>query len=617
MLNPFFLNGSTTEQNLINDLVKEAIQIHGVDVYYLPREYVTKRTVIREVIESKFSNAFPLEAYIDTYEGYEGAGVLLSKFGIQPSTDITLIISKERYETYITPLIKNIPNIKLSDRPKEGDLIWFPLGDRLFEIKFIEHEIPFYQLQKTYVYNLKCELFRYQDEIIATNIDFIDDNTKDQGYTEFYNMLARGEQASAITSLEDCGVRYVTVTKRGVYSSTPTVNFPQSPEGITATGVARMISGIVDLCEPDESKLRVQAVDIINPGSGYCGAVIDSFDKSLIRFKKYLIHVNNNSDPNKTQNLLLNLIHNNGDIIVNNQYGLGYSQVNLGNFSGRMVDSRINLIFSPFDVSSTYSINSFSFDINDSDTTVGNISLGDVVKINSSNVSGEENKTIIKIPNTKSAAKVLIVYSDLINNKFYSEEINYIQDGVDILYNTYGSLDINKPSGIGTYALTYDGPDINIEFYPDENTEFNINVLSIEISDLSATSTGTLILSGSRIESTYVGVNSSGSPQKTLIYSYNNNFNSGLHQILIETESNNNINYSEVLTLLNSSNKSVNSVEFGKLNLRGEIGIIETEYLPSTNTLEMYFTPYQDIDYQVRICSILTSTNKRSEILSI
>lgn len=279
MLNPFFLQGSKTEQGLVQDLINEAIQIHGVDVYYLPREYVTKKTIIREVIESKFSNAFPLEAYIDTYEGYEGAGVLLSKFGIQPNTDITLIISKERYENYISPLIKNIPNIELPDRPKEGDLIWFPLGDRLFEIKFIEHEIPFYQLQKTYVYNLKCELFRYQDETIATGIDVIDDNIIDEGYVQFYNMLGVGATASATASIVNGGVRYVVVTNRGDgYSSSPQVAFSSAPAGgSTATGIATMISGIVDLCEPDETLFRVQGVQLTNTGFGYTVAPTVSF----------------------------------------------------------------------------------------------------------------------------------------------------------------------------------------------------------------------------------------------------------------------------------------------------------------------------------------------------
>ena len=278
MLNPFFLQGSKTEQGLIQDLINESIQIHGVDVYYLPRQYITKRTVIREVIESKFSNAFPIEAYIDTYEGYEGAGVLLSKFGIQPNTDVTLIISKERYENYISPLIKNIPNIELPTRPKEGDLIWFPLGDRLFEIKFVEHEIPFYQLQKTYVYNLKCELFRYQDEVIDTGIDIIDDNIEEYGYVETYNMVGIGSTATAIANIVNGGVRYVTVTNRGRgYTSPPSVLFSPSPTGETATGIATMIGGITDLCEPDDRLLRVQEVQLTNAGYGYTVAPTVSF----------------------------------------------------------------------------------------------------------------------------------------------------------------------------------------------------------------------------------------------------------------------------------------------------------------------------------------------------
>ena len=279
MLNPFFLQGSKSEQGLIQDLINESIQIHGVDVYYLPREYVTKRTVIREVIESKFSTAYPIEAYIDTYEGYEGAGVLLSKFGIQPNTDLNLIISKERYETYITPLSKNTPNVKLPERPKEGDLIWFPLGDRLFEIKFVEHETPFYQLQKNYVYNLRCELFRYQDEIIDTGYINIDDNVKDAGFIEVYTMIGIGSQASASASIVNGGVRFVTITNRGDgYSSPPTVIFGDAPQGgLTATGIATMISGIVDLCEPDETLQRVQGVQITNAGFGYTVAPRVSF----------------------------------------------------------------------------------------------------------------------------------------------------------------------------------------------------------------------------------------------------------------------------------------------------------------------------------------------------
>src|SRR6056300_924154 len=125
MLNPFFQQGSKTEQGLIQDLINEQLRMYGVEVYYLPRQYVTEKTIIKEVIESKFDNAYPIEAYVDTYEGYNGLETLMSKFGIQEMDDLILTISRERFENYITPLIQNISNIKLSTRPKEGDLIYF------------------------------------------------------------------------------------------------------------------------------------------------------------------------------------------------------------------------------------------------------------------------------------------------------------------------------------------------------------------------------------------------------------------------------------------------------------------------------------------------------------
>ena len=270
MLNPFFLQGSKSEQGLIQDLINEQLKIYGVDVYYIPRKYLTKKTVIREVIESEFDNAYPIEAYVDTYDGYEGAGTLLTKFGVQPYNDLTLIISKERFESYISPLIKNQSDIELYTRPKEGDLIYFPLGDRLFEIKFVEHEVPFYQLQKTYVYNLKCELFRYQDELIDTGIDFIDDNVEQQGYIQTFDMIGAGVSATATATIVNGGVTFVTVTNRGDgYKIAPSVRFSPPTSGQVATGIATMLGGIVDLCEPDSSLLRVQGVEITNAGYGY------------------------------------------------------------------------------------------------------------------------------------------------------------------------------------------------------------------------------------------------------------------------------------------------------------------------------------------------------------
>jgi hypothetical protein len=269
MLNPYFLQGSSGEQSLVQSLINEQLKMYGVEIYYIPRRYITVNTVIKEVIQSKFDNALPIEAYVDTYDGYEGQGTILSKFGIQPLTDLTLIISRERFETYITPLIQNIPDIELPTRPKEGDLVYFPLGDRLFEIKFVEHEKPFYQLQKTYVYELRCELFRYEDEELDTGVEYIDDNVEKSGYIETLTLTGSGSTATAITGIVDGGIRFITITNRGEkYTSLPRVAISSAPiGGLTAVGVASMISGIVD-CNGTTS-LKVQRVDVVNAGYGY------------------------------------------------------------------------------------------------------------------------------------------------------------------------------------------------------------------------------------------------------------------------------------------------------------------------------------------------------------
>lgn len=282
MLNPFFLQGSKTEQSLIQDLINEQLRMYGVEVHYLPRQYITEKTVIREVIESEFNNAYPIEAYVNTYDGYSDNPTILSKFGIQALNEITLTISRERFKTYISPLIQQQPNIKLSSRPKEGDLIYFPLGKRLFEVKYVEHEKPFYQLQGLYTYELRCELFRYEDEVIDTSIDEIDsiisgdDSTDSEkvpvGNITNLTMVGFGVTATAICNVVNGGVRFITVTNRGGgYTSTPLVGLSSAPVGgQTASAVAEMIGGIV-VCNSNVNPQAksVQRVQLTNAGYGY------------------------------------------------------------------------------------------------------------------------------------------------------------------------------------------------------------------------------------------------------------------------------------------------------------------------------------------------------------
>ena len=281
MLNPFFLQGSKSEQGLIQDLINEQLRMYGVEVYYLPRKYITEKTIMREVIESSFDQSYPIEAYVENFDGYGDNTTILSKFGIQALNELTIIISKERFEEYITPLIKDQSNIKLSSRPKEGDIIYFPLGDRLFEIKFVEHEQPFYQLQKNYVYTLKCELFRYEDEIIDTGINFIDDNISGSGNDEGaiqvgiiqkLNMVGTGITASAVTSVVNGGIRFFTVTNRGSgYTYSPRVAISSAPNGgVTGIGSAKLIGGIIVCTDSvNPATKSVQSIEVINPGAGY------------------------------------------------------------------------------------------------------------------------------------------------------------------------------------------------------------------------------------------------------------------------------------------------------------------------------------------------------------
>lgn len=272
MLNPFFLQGSATEQGLIQDLINEQLRMYGVEVYYIPRSYITQNTVIEELIESSFEDAYPIEAYVNNFEGYNDNSTILSKFGIQSTQEINLIISQERFETYIQPLLE-FKNARLSTRPKEGDLVYFPLGDRLFEIKFVEHEKPFYQLQKNYVYELRCELFRYGDEVIDTGVDEIDDTligSDGDGVAEDgsstilggsmrMTLVGSATTAQAITGLVNNGIRSITINSPGLlYTETPTVRISSA----STTGLTGIATAIVD-------RYAIKEVNIINPGFGY------------------------------------------------------------------------------------------------------------------------------------------------------------------------------------------------------------------------------------------------------------------------------------------------------------------------------------------------------------
>jgi hypothetical protein len=274
-LNPFFLQGAQSEQRLIQDLINEQLQIYGVEVTYIPRKFVRKQTIIKEVQSSKFDDNFSLEAYVNTYEGYSGAGDVLTKFGVSLRDEVTLTISKERFEDFISPFLDAADDdeIELVTRPREGDLVYFPLGQRLFEIKFVEHEKPFYQLGKTYVYEIQCELFEYEDEVIDTGIEEIDETVQEEGYITTLQLVGSGVTATATATVNTGYVRNIFLNDDGSgYTSPPTVVIGGAPSGggnIDATAVAiTTVRGGVH---------SIESIRITNAGIGYTEAPTITF----------------------------------------------------------------------------------------------------------------------------------------------------------------------------------------------------------------------------------------------------------------------------------------------------------------------------------------------------
>ena len=300
-LNPFFLQGSQGEQRLVQDLINEHLRIYGVEVTYIPRKFVARETIMEEVTSSKFDDNFLIEAYVNTYEGYSGSGDILTKFGMSLRDEVTLTLSKERFEDFIAPFLDAMPEseIEVSTRPREGDLIYFPLGQRLFEVKFVEHEKPFYQLGKNYVYELKCELFEYEDEVIDTDIDEIDTQIQDEGFITTLNLVGTGRTATATATLsQPTGyIRKIILNNDGSgYNTAPTVAISTAPSGgvnATAVAITTSIGGVKSIKEilltnAGSGYVTPPLVTILNTGTGGIGAaataLIETAEKGVINF---------------------------------------------------------------------------------------------------------------------------------------------------------------------------------------------------------------------------------------------------------------------------------------------------------------------------------------------
>jgi len=269
-LNPFFLQGSQSEQRLVQDLINEQLRIYGVEVKYLPRRIIKKDNIFTEVQSSRFGDNFSIEAYVNTFDGYGGAGDIMTKFGMSLKDELIVTISKERFEDFISPFLVDLPagEVEVTSRPNEGDLIFFPLGGRLFEIKFVEHEKPFYQLGKNYVYELRCELFELEDEVggwdqLSTTTDEIDDALVDQGYITSLKLISVGSTATLGVTTSSGYIRNIFLNDDGYdYDKVPTVAISTAPAGgvdATAVAITTSINGVNS----------VKEILLTNAGAGY------------------------------------------------------------------------------------------------------------------------------------------------------------------------------------------------------------------------------------------------------------------------------------------------------------------------------------------------------------
>lgn len=179
MINPYFTSatvGYSSEQDLVEGMIVESIEIAGLDVAYIPRTLSeSKDQIFGEDVLSSFDSHAIISVYLQDVAGYGGESEMLSKFGLEIRDTATFVVARKRYTEQVTPIVPADRNEKLKGRPCEGDLIYVPNSKSLFEIMFVEDEENFYQLNKKYVWSLRCELVRLNNEKFATGNTEIDE----------------------------------------------------------------------------------------------------------------------------------------------------------------------------------------------------------------------------------------------------------------------------------------------------------------------------------------------------------------------------------------------------------------------------------------------------------
>ena len=190
----YFSRGTQSEQWLYEDLLIEAIQIRGHEVFYLPRTLVNEDDLFGEDTLSKFSDAYSIEMWMENNEGFDGDKEILTRFGLEVRNEVTFVIARRRWEDTIS----SDDNLIINTRPNEGDLIWHPTIQQMYEISFVDHDDPFYQIKNLPVYKLYCRTYEYSSEVFDTDVSAID-AIEDTESTDVYFYQISGEQSASTT----------------------------------------------------------------------------------------------------------------------------------------------------------------------------------------------------------------------------------------------------------------------------------------------------------------------------------------------------------------------------------------------------------------------------------
>ena len=167
---PTYYGGTSGEQGLLQDLVDEQIKLFGTDIYYMPRT-ILKDNTLDDIIYNRYTEQFQIEMMLQNVEGFGSPSEFISKFGLRITDEVRFSVSQRRWDAEVA---EHNPTLTVDGRPNEGDLLYFPLTQDLYEIKFVEREDPFYQLGKIYYYTMTAEIYEYGSDDISTGVAEID-----------------------------------------------------------------------------------------------------------------------------------------------------------------------------------------------------------------------------------------------------------------------------------------------------------------------------------------------------------------------------------------------------------------------------------------------------------